>query len=138
MNDDTLAIRAHKASIANAQAGNKDTWLNLFDADGIVFDPVGTSPHDPEGQGFRGRQQLSEFWDAMIAPPDLTIVSHRRIPVGQHFCACDMTVVSRMNGMTTYTEMIAVYEVNDAGKLLRLKVYWDMDKVAEQIAAQSR
>ena len=30
MNDDTLAIRAHKNSIANTQAGDRERWLDLF------------------------------------------------------------------------------------------------------------
>jgi steroid delta-isomerase len=103
MNDDTLAIRAHKMSVANAQAGNKEQWLALFDDNAIVNDPV---------------------------------VSHRRIPCGEYIVACDITAANTIGNLKTAIEMIAIYEVNAAGKLVSLKAYWDTDKVLEQMAAQ--
>jgi len=136
MNDDTLAIRAHKMSVANAQAGNKEQWLALFDDDAIVHDPVGPSQHDPEGRGFRGKARIAEFWDLMIGTGNLTIVSHRRIPCGEHVVACDITAANTIGDLKTAIEMIAIYEVNAAGKLVSMKAYWDTDKVFEQLAAQ--
>jgi len=136
MNDDTLAIRAHKMSVANAQAGNKEQWLALFDDDAIVQDPVGPSQHDPKGEGFRGKARIAEFWDLMIGTGNLTIVSHRRIPCGEYVVACDITAANTIGTLKTAIEMIAIYEVNAAGKLVSLKAYWDTDKVAEQLAAQ--
>lgn len=136
MNDDTLAIRAHKLSIANAQAGNKEQWLALFDDNAVVNDPVGPSMHDPSGEGFRGKARIGEFWDMMIGAGSLTIVSHRRIPCGEHIAACDITAANTIGGIKTAIEMIVIYEVNAAGKLISLKAYWDTDKVKEQMAAQ--
>lgn len=133
MNDDTLAIRAHKQSIANAQNGDKDAWLSLFADDAVVFNPVGPSSHDPQGAGFAGKERIAQFWDLMIGIGDLTIVSHRRIPCGEHVCACDITATNRMGDLKTYIEMIVTYEVNGEGKLTSLKAYWDTDKVMEQV-----
>lgn len=137
MHDDTPAIRAHKRSIANAQAGDKAAWLALFADDAIVYDPVGPSEHDPEGQGFQGKQRIGEFWDLMIGPGDLTVVSHRRIPCGEYVAACDVTAANTIGGLKTAIEMIAIYEVDRAGKITALKAYWDTDRVAEQVARQS-
>lgn len=137
MNDDTLAIKAHKQSIANAQAGNKEGWLALFAEDAVVFDPVGPSGHDPEGKGFIGKARIAEFWDLMIGPADLTLVSHKRIACGEHVCACNITSTNRMGDMKTYVEMIVIYEVNREGKLTSLRAHWDVDKVMEQVAAQT-
>jgi len=136
MSQDTLAIAAHKNSIANAQAGKKAEWLALFDDNAIVRDPVGKSPHDPEGKGFQGKQRLGEFWDMMIATGNLTIVPHKRIPVGDHICAVVMTATNNIGGLKTYIEMVACYEVNDAGKVISLNVYWDVGSLGEQLAAQ--
>ncbi len=137
MNDDTLAIRAHRQSIANAQAGNREKWLSLFADDAVVHDPVGPSEHDPKGEGFHGKERIGAFWDLMIGPGELTIVSHRRIPCGEHVVACDITATNTIGGFKTAIEMIAIYEVNDAGKVKSLKAYWDVDKVAQQVAEQS-
>lgn len=135
MNDDTLAIQAHKQSIAMAQAGNKAGWLALFAEDAVVNDPVGPSDHDPEGAGFAGHGRIAEFWDTMIGLGDLTIVSHRRIPCGEFICAADVTATNNMGGLKTAIEMIVCYEVNSDGLLTSLRAYWDTDKVMEQLVA---
>jgi len=133
MDKDTRAIRAHKASIANAMAGNKEEWLSLFAEDAVVHDPVGKSPHDPEGAGFRGKARISEFWDTMIGPGNLTIIPHKRYPCGEDVVAVAMTAANNIAGLKTYIEMIATYEVNEAGQLQTLKVYWDVDALTDQL-----
>ncbi len=134
MNKDTSAIRAHKASIANAMSGDREAWLALFADDAVVHDPVGKSPHDPEGAGFRGPGRIAAFWDMMIAPGDLTIIPHKRYPCGDDVVAVAMTVANTIDGQKFFIEMIATYEVDAAGKLTSLKVYWDVDALAAQTA----
>jgi steroid delta-isomerase len=135
MTADTLAIRAHKASIANAMAGNKEQWLSLFDPNAVVHDPVGPSDHDPEGSGSRGIAEIAAFWDRMIGPGNLTIIPHKRIPCGDKVVAVIMTAANNVQGIKTYIEMVGVYEVNDAGKLTSLNIYWDVDALADQLRA---
>lgn len=136
MRDDTPAIRAHKQSIANAQAGNKDAWLALFADDAVVHDPVGSSMHDPEGKGFHGKERIAEFWDVMIATGDLTIVSQRRIASGEHNAACDVLATNRVGDLKTYIEMVVTYEVNEQGLLTKLCAYWDTEALSAQLEAQ--
>jgi len=136
MSRENLAITAHKKSIACAQNGKKEEWLALFDDNAIVRDPVGKSPHDPEGRGFQGKQRLSDFWDMMIATGNLVIVPHKRIPVGEHICAVVMTAANYIGGLKTFIEMVACYEVNAAGNVVSLNVYWDVDGLGEQLAEQ--
>jgi ketosteroid isomerase-like protein len=135
MTTDTPAIAAHKKSIAFAMARDKESWLALFDPDAIVRDPVGKSPHDPEGQGFRGLERIAAFWDMMIAPLDMIAIPHKRIRTGPNIVAVIMTAANKVNGIKTFVEMVAVYTVNDAGKLISLNVYWDVDEVAAQMEA---
>ena len=135
MNDDTLAIRAHKNSIANTQAGNKEGWLSLFTDDAEVFDPVGPSNHDPKSEGFIGKARIAEFWDLMIAPVNLVLVSHKRIACGEHICAANITSASTIGDIKVATEMMVIYEVNEAGLITSLRAHWDVDKSAEQVAA---
>ena len=130
---DTLAIRAHKGSIANASAGNKAAWLALFDENAAVYDPVGPSPHDPEGKGAYGLTEIAQFWDRMIGPLDLTLIPHKRIPCGDKVAAVIMTAAIRAGGAKSFIEMVAIYEVNEAGKIIVLKIYWDVDAAAEQV-----
>lgn len=124
---DTPAMRAHRKSIANAGLGNKQAWLDLFDDDAVVHDPVGVSGHDPEGIGFAGKQRIAEFYDTMIAPGKLLVIPHKRIACGDTIACVQMTAANHIMGVKTYIEMVAVYEVNDAGKITSLKVYWDVE-----------
>ena len=127
MTADTLAIKAHKASIANASAGNKAAWLALFAEDAVVYDPVGPSPHDPEGKGAHGPTEIASFWDRMIGPIDLMLIPHKRIPCGDKVAAVIMTAAIRAQGTKSFFEMVAVYEVNESGKIKILKIYWDSE-----------
>ncbi len=136
MSRENLAITAHKKSIHCAQTGKKEEWLSLFDDNAIVRDPVGKSPHDPEGRGFRGKERISQFWDMMIATGNLVIVPHKRIPVGEHICAVVMTATNYIGGLKTFIEMVACYEVNATGKIVSLSVYWDVEGLGEQLAIQ--
>lgn len=101
----------------------------------MVYDPVDKSLHDPEGLGFRGAKRISEFWDTMIGPGDLTIVPHKRYACGDDVVAVAITVTNHIDGLKTFIEMVATYEVNSDGRLTTLKVYWDEDSLADQIPA---
>lgn len=137
MNDDTLAIRAHKNSISNTQAGDRQGWLALFAEDAEVFDPVGPSNHDPEGKGFIGKARIAEFWDMMIAPADLLLVSHKRIACGEYICAANITSASRIGDIKVATEMMVIYEVDEDGLIRSLRAHWDVDESTEQFEIQS-
>jgi steroid delta-isomerase len=127
------AVAAHQKSIAYAMAGKKEEWLALFAEDAVVHDPVGPSGHDPEGNGFHGVAELSRFWDIMIAPQDIIAIPHKRINSGPNTAAVFMSMTNKINGIKVYIEMIAVYVVNDAGKLTSLHAYWDQNAVAAQM-----
>jgi len=36
--------------------------------------------------------------------------------------------------MKSVVEMVVIYEVNDAGKLISLKAYWDLEALMQQMA----
>lgn len=134
MDKNTPAIAAHKESIAHAMAGNKAQWLEVFADDAVVQDPVGPSPFDPDGNGFKGKQRIAEFWDLMIGPSNLNIVPHKRIACGDNIAAVNMTVTNDMGEMKSVVDMMVIYEVNEVGKLITLKAYWDLEALMEQMA----
>ncbi|WP_168160006.1 nuclear transport factor 2 family protein [Steroidobacter denitrificans] len=134
MSTDTLAITAHKNSIANAMAGKKAQWLELFDENAVVHDPVGTSPHDPNGVGFRGKEEIARFWDLMIGKGNLVIAPVKRLPCGENIAAVAMTATNILDELKTYIDMVGIYEVNASGKIISLKVYWDINALRRQLA----
>ncbi len=129
------AINAHLVSIACAQNRKKEQWLSLFTEDAVVHDPVGPSPHDPTGEGFIGKERLSEFWDLMIGPSAMVIASHKQIAAGPVDRACIATATNHLGeDLSVDIEMIVTYQVNDKGLITSLNAYWDLNAVAEQLA----
>ena len=63
------AVLASMNSAKFAMAGDKQSWLSLFDDDAFLADPVGPSPFDPSGNGQRGKAAIEGFWSpsAVIA-----------------------------------------------------------------------
>ena len=127
------AVTASENSAKFAMAKDKEAWLALFAEDAFLADPVGKSMLDPEGQGHQGKAAIERFWDNVIAKADLTLVASQRI-------ACDDTCVAVLqatndlgNGIKTVVDMVGLYQVNEAGKLRSLKVYWDFDKLMAQL-----
>src|SRR3546814_3080545 len=46
----------------------KEEWLALFADDAVLSDPVGPSFFDETGNGHRGKEAISAFWEMAIAP----------------------------------------------------------------------
>jgi len=131
---DHPAIEANKKSIALASAGERDAWLDLYAEDAIVQDPVGVSPFDATGEGHKGKEAIAKFWDTVIGPSNITLTAHMRIPSGDKACAVHQTAINDMgNGNKTEVDMIAVYELNDEGKIKRMSAFWSWDEMEGQL-----
>ena len=130
------AMRANRLSMTHAMAGDKDAWLDLYSDDAVLADPVGVSPLDPSGEGHKGKAAIAAFWDTVIAPAKLKLTAHQRIESGDRTCAVSMTAMNDLgNGIKTSVDMIAVYEVDEAGKICSMKAYWSWDEMTAQLKA---
>ena len=58
-------------SITAVQSKDREGWLGLWHPDGLIQDPVGVSPLDPAGEGHRGIEAITAFYDKVIAPGDI-------------------------------------------------------------------
>ena len=106
---------------------NRDGWLALWDDDGIIEDPVGKSPLDPDGDGHRGIAAIARFYDRVIARADTRFEIRQTFAAGNE-CANVGTITTRSkDGSVARTELVAVYAVNAAGKLISLRAFWEFD-----------
>lgn len=125
-----LAHEAGRRSRQAVIARDKQTWLDTFADDAIVEDPIGPSHFDPEGKGHRGKDAISAFWDKAIAPTD-RIEFHF---VDTFQCGNEEantgSIVITMNGHQVTTEGVFTYKANEEGKLVALRAYWELDRVA--------
>ena len=108
-------------------ARNKEAWLDLFADDAIVEDPIGPSHFDPEGKGHRGKEAISAFYDMAIAPNKLEFNFVDTFQCGNEEANVG-TIVITTGGYQVTTEGVFTYRVNDEGKLVALRAYWEMDR----------
>lgn len=132
------AQRAAALSARYASERAKAQWLDLYADDAVIEDPVGQSPLDPSGRGHRGREALSRFWDLVIAPGNMTYVIRESYPCADE-CANVWSLTNILPGGAQVTvDLVSIYKVNAAGKLLSMRAYWSFAGVEEQLKALSK
>jgi steroid delta-isomerase len=121
---------AGKRSREAVQAKRKEDWLNLFADDAIVEDPVGPSAFDPAGKGHRGRDAISRFWDMTIATTDKLEFDFRDSFRCGNEEANVGAIITTIAGHQITAEGVFTYRVNDEGKLVALRAYWEPERAA--------
>ena len=111
-------------------AHDKETWLNLFADDAIVEDPIGPSHFDPEGKGHRGRDEIAAFWDKAIAPNQLEFNFLYNFQCGNEEANVGNIVITT-GGYQVTAEGVFTYKVDDDGKLVALRAYWEVDRATK-------
>jgi steroid delta-isomerase len=118
---------AGKRSREAAIAHDKQAWLDNFADDAIVEDPIGPSHFDPEGKGHRGKEAIARFYDMAIAPSELQFNFVETFQCGTEEANVG-NIVIKAGGYQVIAEGVFTYKVNDQGKLVALRAYWEMDR----------
>lgn len=127
--DDRSARAASLRSRAFVQARDREGWLGLFADDAVVQDPVGVSVLDETGLGHHGPEGIAAFWDNVIAanPVRMDIISSA---AGGDEVANYLTITTTFpDGSSVQGEMVAIYRVDEAGKVKSLRAFWEMDQL---------
>lgn len=112
-------------SIDAVARGDKQAWLDGFAEDAVVEDPVGRSILDPEGQGHRGKEAISAFWDKNIAAGRPIFNLQHSIAAGDECANIGTLVVQFENGALSKIHGVFIYRVNEEGKVISLRTYWE-------------
>ncbi len=129
MSSEHPAMAASRASWSAVQRKAKQEWLALFAEDACIEDPIGVSPLDPEGKGHRGKQAIEKFWDGNVAPNTIEIDMRHSYPAGKEVAHLGVLTTTFPNGAKLIVEGIFTYKVNDEGKLVSLRGFWDLKDV---------
>ncbi|MCA9513064.1 MAG: nuclear transport factor 2 family protein [Myxococcota bacterium] len=126
MADEHPARRAGFLSQKYVANGQREEWLALFADEGaVVQDPVGVSPLDPTGKGQIGKQGIAAFWDNVISKGRVSFDYPKSYAAGDE-CAFIGKVINEFpNGQRFEAEGVFVYRVNEEGKLLSLRAFWE-------------
>ena len=120
------AQQASRESIKNIMTNNRDGWLAIFAEEAVLFDPAGFTYLNSAETGSKGKKAIAEFYDDLISQVGtITMEILHSHPAGDE-CANVVQLTNDMGSdMVIKTNMVAVYKVNDKGKVVSLKVYWD-------------
>lgn len=132
---DHPARRAGQLSNALVAKGDKDGWLALFAPDALIQDPVGPSFLDPTGEGHRGPEALSNFWDTYVG-----MISEFAFHITDSFangpCCANVARISTTmaDGSSMQIDCILIYSVDDDGLITSLRAHWEPDRALATIA----
>jgi len=125
------ARRAALLSREYVRNKDKQGWLGLYAEDAIIEDPIGVSMIDPEGHGHRGPAAREAFWDNFIAPASIDIEIMHSYAAGNEVANhIEITTTIDMGeGKALVQKVIGIftYHVNEEGKLLALRGYWETE-----------
>lgn len=107
--------------------GDGAGWLDLFAEDAVVQDPYGPSPMNPDGEGHRGKDAIEKFCSIYIRPDSIGFEIRQTLTSGPACVNVGTIFTKRPDGTLSWSEVINVYEVNEAGKITMLRSYWDFD-----------
>jgi hypothetical protein len=131
------ARRAALLSREYVHSKNREGWLGLYAQDAIIQDPIGVSPIDPEGKGHRGQAAREAFWENFIAPANINIDILDSYAAGNEVANHVIISVSIDMGegkaLQQKVHGVITYEVDEQGKLLALRAYWEIDDPRNQM-----
>jgi len=115
------------AYVESYRRNDKDACLELFAPDAQWHDPVGEPPHV-------GHAGVSAFWDQartladaiVLVPSDVIVCGDQAAMVFE----IQVTIGGGADGSTSTMLMDAVdvFVVNDDGRIVELRAYWDMTR----------
>ena len=123
--DEHPARRAGLLSQKYVAEANREAWLDLWADEGMLADPVGVSPLDPGGQGHRGKEAVTAFYDNAISRVKVSFDYPKSYACANE-CAFIGTVFTTLpDGTENGSEGVFLYEVDDEGKILSLRAFWE-------------
>lgn len=117
----SVSDRAMRAVMAK----NRAAWLDCFAEDALLRDPVGGSPLDPHGKGFRGHAALAQFWDSLVEPAqDVRFVVREEYSSSQATAKVASVTVTLPGGEALSYDGVFVYEVDESERITSLSGYF--------------
>ena len=114
-------------SMNAVKAKDKEAWLALFEDDAVVEDPVGGfDPWDLTGEGQRGKDAISKFYDTFSASQSAMDFEVLHMAGCGQEAACFVTMTfTFVDGTSQSNKMINIYKMSPNGKIASLRSFWN-------------
>lgn len=107
--------------VAASNANDKQTVLSQFAPDAVWFDPVGRPPHV-------GHEEIGAFFDQARAMADRIEMKLIDVIVCGEEAAIVLEIHVTIGETGMIMDCVETVDVNDDGKIARMKAYWDMSR----------
>lgn len=125
--NDAAVVHAYFHAIS---ADDFNAWLELFEHDAVVHDPVGAEPVE-------GRTDLGEIWKVIRSPFKELKVESQGVFWGGPGAAVHWSANGTgVNGDTIEFGGITVFELNENRKICTLMSYWDPAAMMIELAGE--
>ncbi|WP_372735077.1 nuclear transport factor 2 family protein [Nocardioides sp.] len=123
------ARSAAQRSFSAVAKGDLDEWLTVYAEDAVIEDPVGPSMFDPEGKGHHGHEGIRAFWKLAIEPIEtFQFTINESFANGNATASLGKIKTTFPDGSFTVTDLITVHVVNDEGRVVSMKAYWEAER----------
>ena len=114
------------ASLTAVKAGDRQAWLDLFEEDGVVQDPVGPSRFDPVGEGHKGKAAIAKFWDVFSANQQaFDFEIHKSALCADEVAAYATLHITLKDGQKFSVDVLNVYRRSKNDKIASLRSFWE-------------
>ena len=120
--------------MAAVAAGDRSAWLALFADNAVVEDPIGPSMFDPEGAGHRGPEAIAAFYDTVIGPNRIDFDIRESYACGSEVANVGTITTTLPDGSRAIVEGVYTYRVDDHGRILALRAFWEANAIAFEAA----
>ena len=122
----TTARDLSVASLEAVKAQDRQAWLDLYDDQGMIQDPVGKSHYDPSGNGHIGKEAIGKFWNVFMENQkafDYEI--HKSALCGNEVAVYATLHITLKNDQKFSVDVLNVYKQAESGKLASLRSFWE-------------
>src|SRR5689334_7606860 len=107
------------AYIDGYRRNDKQAVLDLFRPDAVWHDPVGAPPHV-------GHEGIGAFWDTAHSMAESIALEPRFVVVAGDEGVMSFEIHVDTGGGTMVMDAVELFTIDDDGKIVLLKAYWDM------------
>lgn len=130
MPSEDAALVAAQQSWKAVQSHDKEGWLALMADDVCIEDPIGVGPTNPTGEGVKGKEAVSAFYDTNIRDASIVIETHESYYAGLE-SAHKLTLNTTLsNGVVSKVTSIFTYRLNEDGLITNLRGYWKLSDMS--------